>query len=243
MSTSKRPADAYAIVRSANDPYLPMPPSPHRPGSVCATETHVELNRAWQHVKDNARRPDRLITIECLPHGCGPSRNRGAVLADVWLTPHGVLYVADIVFDRGHGDRQRLADGLTWVVMRHPDIEGLAEAHQEAFDQVWSSKGWELAPAGTEPPASWQPRQRCRVRDLLDRDDLDHSPLRCQCPGAGGRAQPARRRHRGPPGRPAAEIELDRQLLLGQVELARKHRRVASVLAMCSATMHTVPSR
>ena len=121
----------------------------------------------------------------------------------MYRTPLGLLYLARLVLDHEHADRQREESGR-FVRVYHPITQGVADVGRSAFDSVWAAKGWELAHAGTELAEQWQPQWGQMVRDLLDRDDLDHVPLRSKC-RRGGELPP-----------------MDRVLLLG--ELARASR-------------------
>lgn len=53
---------------------------------------------------------------------------------------------------------------------------------RSVFDSHWSAAGWQEAPANVRPVPGWEPAHAAWVRDLLDRTDLEHVPLRAQCP-------------------------------------------------------------
>ena len=187
------------------DPDLHQPPAPDwkHTGAAYATETSAALDEAHRAVRERSSAAVHLLTVTCLPsHECG-SAGAGAELATVWRTSHGFLYLARLMADHDHSDREREASGR-FVRVRHPVTGGVADVGRRAFETVWEGKGWELAPPGTELVRRWQPQWGFMVRDLLDRDDLDHVPLRSKC-ARGGELPP-----------------IDRLLLLAQ--LARASR-------------------
>jgi hypothetical protein len=73
-----------------------------------------------------------------------------------------------------------------------------------ALETVWSRQGWQAAPPGVLPDR-WDAGRCSMVRDLLDRDDIVHVPLRVGC-----------RRH--------GAAVVDRNKLLHQIRTATRPR-------------------
>lgn len=169
------------------DPDLYRPPSPdwEHTGAVYVTETSRTLDAAHEAVRMR-RGAGHLLTVTCLPgHRCGQKRGPSGrawpgELARVYRTPHGLLYLAPLVMDREFMDRQRAESGR-FVRVYHPVTHGVADVGRRAFETVWAAKGWQLAAPDATLTRGRQPQWRLMVRDLLDRDDLDHVPLRAKC--------------------------------------------------------------
>jgi hypothetical protein len=88
-----------------------------------------------------------------------------------------------------------------------PGVWATASWVSEPALRIWSRRGWERAPVGVVPADRWDPGRYAVVRDLLDRDDVEHVPLRVSCPTHG----------------PAV---LDRDRVRREIALATRPRRV-----------------
>ena len=218
--------DPYRVVGYDPDPDLPLPDALDGSHAKLLTPTRKALDAAQWHVTGQTveRKPAAgeaacVLTIHCVPAGCGPDKGTGARLAAVYRTPEGLLYLARIViawkdvptFEQLHDDA---------MVMYHPELEAergtaYSSAHwvtRRGF-QHQQTKGWRQVPDGVRPVDEWRKPRRTLVRDLLDRDDLEHPPLRAQC-----------HRH--------GETVLDRGRVFAEARLARKRRRAVTLAGL-----------
>jgi hypothetical protein len=229
--------DVYRAIVDDYDPDLPSgSPVPGQPGEFYQHPSADLFVQAARRV-DGARvvlvdgteritKPlslkARILTVHCSHHDCGHG-GVGAHLAEVWRVPgYGLLFRARVAHSRAGRSFTELHDDA--VVMVHPGLEaehGRASGAwttaswttRDALAHAWSPKGWEEAPPGVMP-RSWYTGRYSVVRDLLDRDDVVHVPLRVSC-----------LRH-GP-------STVDRDKLLEQVRLATRprHLRLDAVCA------------
>jgi hypothetical protein len=170
-------------------------------------------NDTWNALEAATRSAGRrkVLAIHCLPLGCGRRKDDGARLCGVWRTDEGLLYVAEVPLGR----QQRLEDtNPEAVVMWHPVLNAERSARgmegtsatwttRRALDATWRGKGWEEAPQDVRPDPTWRPQTAGRIRDLIDRNDLQHVPLRAHCHQHGA-------------------VVLDRELVLAQTAKAAR---------------------
>ena len=69
-------------------------------------------------------------------------------------------------------EQQPMYDGHEVVFMTHPDVEGTGQASREAFDAVWSDKGWTIAKGVDAEQVAHDTRLR-QVQATLGIDKLD----------------------------------------------------------------------
>ena len=205
---SWRTSDPYRVVPWDYDPDLPQ-------DSLATTR----LAKAYEHVTGRSyvdlrtsedvevvRRLDvRALTAVVYCHGrCGPDRAGGQRLAYVWRTPLGLLYVAELVVAHDAVPKfEDLHDDAVRMWHRHLGAHSISWTTRRALDATWRAKGWSEAPTNLPAPQVWRQQRSLVVRDLLDVDDIEHSPLRVKCSRHG-------------------EAVIDRHELLG--ELARRQR-------------------
>lgn len=196
--------DRYRSIVDVYDP--DVPPGQPVEGQTGEHYQHpsVELFSAAQRVVEGARtlRPDgtqelvppltrhaRVLVVLCVGRGCGQGR-QGAVLAEVWRVPgYGLLFAARVAKARSTTTFPDLHHDA--CVMVHPALERERGSGPDQWTTAswttevgltnWSSRGWVRAPAGVQPAERWNPGRYALVRDLLDRDDIQHVPLRVHC--------------------------------------------------------------
>lgn len=150
--------DPYRVALRA-DPDLPRHEDPDWPGCFIQTDTEAALDAAWQSLVQPAGRDARGRPIVVLP----TVKTRLKIMCE----PHGCGSSA-----AGRRSARQLA-GV------YRTDEGLLFVSEYLTPRAkWKT---------LELRAEWQQARSERVRDLLDRDELDHVPLRVKCnrrPGA-----------------------------------------------------------
>lgn len=112
------------------------------------------------------------------------SDNCGSRAGHVWTTPEGLLYFAHLIQAQADAEADLSEIRSGWVRVYHPELNRTTLVAPGAFERVWGTRGWMLAPDDApEPVRRWKPRRAVLVRDLIDVDDPDdsHPPLYACC--------------------------------------------------------------
>lgn len=128
-----------------------------------------------------ASKASRVAVIRCdlCPQ---PGRSKSSpVLAEVWKTPLGLLFRAELVF--GHEITKAYTEGVVLVHPNLPDGENIVEVPIPSAE-VLRKSGWIDAAEGTQAPTGETSLFVVRVRDLIDAEG-EHPPLRVKCRGHG----------------------------------------------------------
>lgn len=189
--------DPYRVVTFETDPDLPRVTA-DKYGGREPSDAYDALERAARFVSGLARPSQQLLTIRCAARtNCGPSKHEGAIIANVWRTPEGCLFVSWFVRNRKEVPTFEERYGDDAVVLRHPALDAervdmgspgtsAFHAHRDSVEGAYAPRGWIEAPEDLRPDRKWQPGHRVLVRDLLDRHDdhpdLDSVRLVVQCP-------------------------------------------------------------